>query len=163
MLARGALPDDPVRFHLGSGITAYHEHYVVAGDWNGDGRDTLGVYDPRSSSFQIRSHNAAGDPDIVVTVGNRASVGLAGDWDGDGDDGIGLFDTDRNRFTLFNEIGSAKPDHTFPFGEGAVWPVSGDWNGDGVDTIGVVNKVTGILHLRNLNAAGPPSVVVEPR
>jgi hypothetical protein len=36
----------------------------VAGDWNGDGVDTPGFFDPRTATWQLRNSNTTGRPDV---------------------------------------------------------------------------------------------------
>ncbi len=52
----------------------------VAGDWNGDGIDSVGIY--RGGVFYLRNSNTQGVADIVFAFGNAGDDPLAGDWDG---------------------------------------------------------------------------------
>jgi len=170
MLRLGLAPDAlSRRFHFGFAQTAFHRAMPVAGDWDGDGRDTIAIYDPRAARFTLTDRNVAraaetsfafGEP-TVATDDGTAVYALAGDWDGDGRDSIGLFSAPANVFRLRNENSAGPPDLVFAFGQGNRRPVVGDWDGDGIDTIGVLDPATGIAVLRNENAAGPPDLEVE--
>lgn len=170
MLRLGYGEDAPERrFHHGSGTTAFSQYQAVSGDFDGDGRDTVGVYDLRTATFTLLNLNAAGAPEIVFRYGQpvlpsddvAGVIAVAGDWDGDGVDTIGLFDLATNEFRLRNENSAGEADLAFVFGSGAVRPVVGDWDGDGVDTIGVFASAMGIAHLRNSNSAGEADLAFD--
>ena len=80
----------------------------VVGDWNGDGRDSVGLYDPATSTFYLRNTNCLQGPndkgyaDIVFNYGpaNCGMLPVAGDWDGSGKDGIGLYSQATSTFYL---------------------------------------------------------------
>jgi len=52
----------------------------VAGDWNGDGIDTIGIY--RDGVFYLSNSNSTGFADIVFVLGNSGDFPIAGNWDG---------------------------------------------------------------------------------
>jgi hypothetical protein len=47
---------------------------IVAGDWDGDGDDTVAVYRPASGMFYARNSNSAGNANSQVYVGPQAGV-----------------------------------------------------------------------------------------
>ena len=49
----------------------------VAGDWNGDGIDTIGVYRPSTGQFLLRNSNTNGIPEDFVPL--LAVIPLYGD------------------------------------------------------------------------------------
>ena len=116
----------------------------LAGDWNGNGKDTIGVYSPSISTFFLDYDNdgkADGNP---IQFGVFGDIPIVGDWDGDGKDEIGIYrsaDPDKNFandstfFLDFNNDGIA--DKKVEFGMFGDIPVIGDWNKDGRDEIGV--------------------------
>jgi len=54
----------------------------VTGDWNADGKTTVGLYHPQSGAWKVRNTNSAGDPDATFQFGPAgASVPVTGDWD----------------------------------------------------------------------------------
>jgi hypothetical protein len=131
----------------------------VAGDWDGDGFDSVGLYDPLASAFHLVNRNATGPAALTFVFGSPGAgwLPIAGDWNGDGRDSIGLFDPATARFHLRNALGPGPADLTFAFGPpGAGWlPVAGDWNGDGRDSVGLFAPATSVFHLRDQNGAGP--------
>jgi hypothetical protein len=52
----------------------------LAGDWDGDGIDSIGIY--RNGLFYLRNSNTQGFADMVFALGNNGDVPIAGDWDG---------------------------------------------------------------------------------
>ena len=106
----------------------------VAGDWNGDGIDTVGVFN--AGSWALRNSNSAGAADITVLFGIApGSRPVVGDWNGDGIDTIGVLlpsnvlgattfglnNVNANLTGLFDILAA--------FGEDGDLPVSGDWDG----------------------------------
>ncbi len=119
----------------------------VAGDWDGDGRDTVGLYNPATATVYLRNSNAPGQADVTFVYGPAGSgwTPTAGDWDGDGRDTIGLYSTKTSMFYLrnVNECGCA--DATFRYGPvNCGWlPIVGDWftlkplGGEALSAVGV--------------------------
>ncbi|HYP26237.1 MAG TPA: M12 family metallo-peptidase [Blastocatellia bacterium] len=123
---------------------------AVAGDWNGDGIDTIGVY--RNGDFLLRNSNTNGFADIVVTFGAPGDLPIVGDWNGDGTDTIGIY---RNgTFLLRNSNTPGDPEIVFSLGVTGDVPISGDWDGNGTVTTGVFRPANGALFLKNTNATG---------
>jgi hypothetical protein len=128
-------------FRLGGGEGSL----PVAGDWNGDGVDTIGLYYPHAGWWFL---DVNGDgfwiegTDIDFGFGDGVgSLPVAGDWNGDGIDTIGLYYPhagwwflDVNGDGFWTE--GTDIDFGFGGGEGSL-PVTGDWNGDDVDAIGL--------------------------
>jgi hypothetical protein len=52
----------------------------LAGDWDGDGTVTFGVYRPADSLFQLRNAIAPGPPDVVFRFGPPGSLPVVGAW-----------------------------------------------------------------------------------
>jgi hypothetical protein len=104
----------------------------VAGDWTGNGVDTVGVV--RGNQWLLRTRNSAGQPDISFTFGQPGDIPVVGDWDGDGRDGIGV--VRGTTWILRNTPTPGPPDHTFDFGDADSIPVVGDWDGDGISSPG---------------------------
>jgi|GEM_PF-5444763 len=128
----------------------------IVGDWNGDGRDTAGVYDPGTGFFFLRNSNAPDQPDVTTLVVNpQGSLPIAGDWNGDGVDTVGLYDPASGTFFLRNANTPQANVFTITF-QGSLsglLPVAGDWDGDGIDTLGLYNPSSGAFFLRNSNTA----------
>jgi len=132
--------------------------FPVAGDWDGDGKDTIGLYEPKTGRFYLRNANSAGAPGVVPL--GRPDTGwlpVAGDWFGDDADGVGLYDPASGTFTLVALMRRARP-QPFVFGPPGLRPIVGDWDKDGIDTIGLHDPMTGATLLRNDNSTGDPDV-----
>jgi subtilisin family serine protease len=124
--------------------------YPIAGDWNGDGIDSVGIY--RNGVFYLRNSNTTGFADIVVAFGSPGDQPVVGDWDGDGVDTIGVYRNGTFYLRKSNEPGP--PDLVFTLGDPGDVAIAGDWNGDGIDTCGVFRPSNGIVYLRNSNTTG---------
>jgi parallel beta-helix repeat protein len=145
----------------------------VVGDWNGDGRDTVGLYDPSTSTFYLRNTNGLQGPDdhgyadVVFNYGAPKSgmLPVAGDWDGSGRDGIGLYSQATSTFYLRESTQFQGPsDHGYAdivFNYGAphsrMLPVAGDWDGSGQDGIGLYSQATSMFYLRESTHLQGPS------
>jgi hypothetical protein len=124
--------------------------YPVAGDWNGDGIDTVGSY--RNGVFYLGNSNSTSPAQLVIAFGNPGDQPIVGDWNGDGVDTIGVY---RNgTFYLRNSNTAGPPDLVFNLGDSGDIAIAGDWNGDGIVTVGVFRPSNGTVHLRNSNSTG---------
>jgi subtilisin family serine protease len=131
---------------------------AISGDWDGDGRATIGLYDPATSTFYLKNSHGSGYADVAFGYG-PAGLGwlpLAGDWDGDGVDTVGLYDPNTASFFLRNSHAAGNPDVLFVYGPGGFgWePIIGDWDGDGVDTVGLYDPAMSVFYLRNSLSSG---------
>lgn len=120
----------------------------LVGDWDGDGRDGIGVYRPSTGLIYMKNALNDGATDLTVRFGQPGDVLLAGDWDGDGYDAPGLYRPREARFMLVIGKPGLYEARSVAFGTVGSTPVVGDWNGDGRDGIGVADAA-GVLYLRN--------------
>jgi hypothetical protein len=124
---------------------------AVAGDWDGDGIDGVGVF--RTLAATGNNWFLADNPAALGTnysfaygsgVAAYGDLPVAGDWDGDGFDTIGVFRTTTNTWHLSNALG---PPTAFAFvsqfAQSGDVPVAEDWNGDGTDDVGLYRPSTG--------------------
>jgi uncharacterized protein YkwD len=121
----------------------------VSGDWNGNGRETAGVF--KDGVWYLSNSHTSG-ADRVVHFGRRGDIPVVGDWNGTGRDTIGIVRDDQ--WHLKNSLSGGRPDIRFTYGRvtrGDI-PLVGDWNGTGRDTIGIVRD--GQWHLRNRLSGG---------
>lgn len=126
------------------------EDIPVAGDWDGDGIDSIGIY--RNGVFYLKNSNETGYADMVFAFGADGDLPVAGDWDGDGIDTIGVY---RNGlFMLRNTNDSGSADMQFALGIPGDVPLAGDWDGVGGDSCGVFRPTNGLIYLKNDNATG---------
>ena len=109
---------------------------AVVGDWDGDGRDTVGVYNPASRRFSFRPQLLSDDP-IVTTppIGQFGAVPVAGNWDGAGGDEVGLYEPWSGQFHFY-DLAGAEVWPAQAIGSAGDLPIVGDWNGDRVDEAG---------------------------
>ena len=124
--------------------------YPVAGDWDGNGTATIGIY--RNGIFYLRNSNTVGFADIVFAFGTPGDQPVAGDWDGDGLDTIGVYS--NGQFLLRNSNSAGVANMSFYLGNPGDVGIAGDWNGDGMDTTGVFRPSNGIFFLKNANTTG---------
>ena len=126
--------------------------YPVAGDWDGNGTATIGIY--RNGSFYLRNSNTLGFADLVFAFGTPGDQPIAGDWNNDGTDTIGVFRTSTGQFLLRNSNDTGPADMSFYLGNVGDVGIAGDWDGDGFDTTGVFRPSNGIIFLKNTNTTG---------
>ncbi len=128
------------------------------GDWDGNGTDTIGFYDPATATFFLRNSNSPGFADIAFGFGapGIGALPVCGDWDGDGTTTVGIYVPSTGAFFLKNSNTPGGADIVFQFGAaaGGYVPVAGDWNGDGIDSIGLYSAASGVFFLKNTNASG---------
>ena len=110
----------------------------VAGDWNGDGVATIGVFAGGRWHLDSDGDGEFNDVDEEKTFGAVGDIPVVGDFNGDGIDELGVYrgtqfilDTNRNfRIDDGDKVLPAPPGR----------PVVGDWDGDGIDDVGVVEQ-----------------------
>jgi hypothetical protein len=61
----------------------------VAGDWDGDGRDTVALFRRADATFVLRDDSGTALP--ALRYGTAGDLPLAGDWEGDGRDTVGVY------------------------------------------------------------------------
>jgi hypothetical protein len=110
----------------------------VAGDWDGDGTCTIGVYLPSQERFFLRNSNSSGAADagnfkFNVTAAASDETPVVGDWNDDGSTTVGAYYGAQERFFLRNANSSGAADAgNFKFNVTAApsdeTPVIGDWD-----------------------------------
>ncbi len=129
----------------------------VAGDFNGDGIDTVSTFN--NGVWKISNFNVAvggyGVGSTTVNFGATGDLPVVGDWNGDGIDTVGVFRPLTGQFLLSNSLTAAPPtDITVIFGTNGDKPVAGDWDGDGIDSTGVFRPTANQFFLTNDNVLG---------
>lgn len=120
---------------------------TLAGDWDGDGDDEVGLYDEATSAFFFRADDGTTTFENFGPL-NQGWVALSGDWDGDGADGIGMYDAETSAFFFRTDDGVTSFTNYGPLNEN--WkPITGDWDGDGQDGIGLYDPDAAIFYLQN--------------
>lgn len=136
------------------------EESPVFGDWNGDGKEKLGIY---ANGTWILDYNGNGQwdgatVDKLVHFGGPGWTPLVGDWSGDGKakigahkDGTWLLDYDGNY------AWNPPTDKLLFWGGPGFTPVIGDWNHSGSAKIGVHKEGLWLLDYDGNFAWNPPS------
>ena len=104
---------------------------VYAGDWDGNGTDTLMVR--RGNVFYIRNSTTSGPADGVFAYGDPGDTVLVGDWDGNGSDTLAV----RRGGTYFikNSVNTGTADTVFSYGDPGDPVLVGNWDGQDGDTL----------------------------
>lgn len=148
-----------IEFEFGTGASG---PLAVAGDWNDDGRDTIGIFRRMDGHWLLRNANSGGGPSLdFVYQPFTGGTPVVGDWNGDGIDTIGFFRCTTGEWFLRNSNSAGSTSLRFQYGPASpdqsncAQPVVGDWDDDGDDTVGV--RIPGLKtwKLRNSNSAGP--------
>jgi uncharacterized protein with PhoU and TrkA domain len=105
----------------------------VAGDWNGDGVDTIGVFRDGQWLMDSDGDGHLTEQDRTIEFGQPGDIPLVGDWDGDGVDQVGLYRQGRWILDSNQDGRLDNVDRVFEMGNCADRPVVGDWDGDGMD------------------------------
>lgn len=137
-------------------------HYkVVSGDWNGDGKTTVGVISKSGGNLRwlLRNANSGGVADLTFDYGNTNDIPIVGDWNGDGSVTVGVIRKSGSnwRWLLRDHNSSGYAQYDFVYGNTSTTPVSGDWDGDGIWTPGVISKSGNNLRWLLRNKLGPGS------
>ncbi|MBA8988918.1 hypothetical protein FHW23_000150 [Curtobacterium pusillum] len=142
----------------------------VAGDWNGDGADSIAWYRYSDASWHMSDDLSGGPSDAAFIwgpAGDTSITPIVGDWDGDGKDTVGWYRPSDGSYHLANANTTSASSSAFqwgPAGNTSVKPVVGDWDGDGKDTVGWYRPSDGSYHLANANntTAGSSAFVAGP-
>jgi hypothetical protein len=96
-----------------------------AGDFDGDGVDTVGLHRVSTGLVYLRNTHTQGNADVQYIFGDPGDAIVAGDWEGDGADTPGLLRPTEARFYLNFDHGGGAADIDFLFGEPGWLPVAG--------------------------------------
>ncbi|QDU25163.1 Serine-aspartate repeat-containing protein D precursor [Anatilimnocola aggregata] len=105
----------------------------IAGDWNGDGIRSIGVYRDGKWHFDMDGDGRWSKGDETARFGEKGDLPVVGDFNGDGIEEIGIF---RNGKWIVDMNGNREidaADRVFELGGNGDLPVVGDFNGDGID------------------------------
>jgi hypothetical protein len=130
-----------------------HDRFLAC-DWNGDGRETPGVF--RSGTWIVSSAPNGGGPLTIFSYGRGTDIPICGDWNRNGRDTPGI--VRDGQWHLRNSLSGGPGQISFAYGRvtrGDI-PLVGDWNRDGRDTPGIVRD--GQWHLRNSHTGGPGQI-----
>jgi hypothetical protein len=130
----------------------------VTGDWDGDGVDTVGVFDPSTAGWKIRNSNTAGVPDATFAFGPTGATPLVGDWDGVGGDGVGAYDPATHVWTMRESASGGFAGYALLYElDPRALRGAGDWDATVGDSPGGVEP-GGTVKLRNALSSGTPNI-----
>jgi hypothetical protein len=127
----------------------------LAGDWNGDDIDGIGLY--KDGVFLLRQTASDGPPEMTFRYG-ASEPGwrpVAGDWNGSSNSTVGLYK--EGLWLLSNTLPAIADVRPIRFGRAGWTPVVGDWDQNGTTTIGVFRA--GVWELSNVNAGISPDTI----
>jgi hypothetical protein len=110
---------------------------AVAGDWNGDGIYTIGIFRNGVWYLDMDGDGRWSEGDLMVEFGQEGDLPVVGDWTGDGITKIGVYRNGTFYLDTNNNHKLDATDKVFQLGGPGDKPVAGDWNGNGVDKVGV--------------------------
>lgn len=131
--------------------------YPIVGDWDGDGVDTIGVYDSSTGVFNLRDSNSPGAPThtYTFTLGNPGDKPLAGKWDNTmAGDGTGVHRPSNGIIYMRRSLTTGTDDYYAVLGNPGDVGLAGDWDGNGFDSAGVYRGSEGHFYLTNVNGGG---------
>lgn len=124
----------------------------VTGDWDGDGRATMGLR--RGNILYLDNDGSGGLAGATLAFGRADDNLLVGDWDGDGKD---TFAVQRdNVFYVINDLSGGVAPISFAYGRATDEAWADDWDKDGKDSISVA-RLDGAehhLYVKNSLAGG---------
>ena len=131
----------------------------LAGDFDGDGCDSLSIYRPSESRIfvinELGSNNAGlGAAEFDFVFGNPGDKPFVGDFDGNGIDTVGLHRESTGLVYFRNTLTTGVAHSQFIYGDPGDVLVAGDWDGDGDDTVAVYRPSNGLLYVKLNNTQG---------
>ncbi len=109
----------------------------IAGDWNGDGIRSIGVFRKGQWLFDKDGDGRLSSQDETAQFGEEGDQPIVGDFNGDGIDEIGIYRAGR---WIIDSNGNRRidaEDQQLDLGDATQTPVVGDFNGDGTDEPGL--------------------------
>ncbi len=133
----------------------------IAGDWDGDGIDTPGIYRNVNGvmTFFLINNNTGGFADISFAFGGVGDIPIAGDWDGNGTVTCGVYRPGVQTFFLRNALAGGNPDLvvTITGAQATDYPIAGRWTAtSNITGLGLYRPSTGRFLLKNANVSGAP-------
>ncbi len=127
-------------------------NYPVVGDWDGDGVDSIGIYDQLQGVFLLRDSNIPGVPNYSFVLGNPNDQPMAGRWTSDmTHDGVGVFRASNGILYLKKSLVTGFSDFFAVMGNPSDLGVAGDWNNDGLVSVGVYRPGVSRFYVTNNN------------
>lgn len=121
----------------------------MSGNFTGDDRDDLVLYDPPTKAWYI--HDARdGFYDTGLRLGSDGALPLIGDVDGDGQSDLAVYQPADGVWSIYRVDGSAIREQV-TFGLTGCIPFMHDYNGDGHDDLGHYSPSSGAWDVRALD------------
>ncbi len=122
----------------------------IAGDWNGDGVDTIGVYRSATGFYYLSDSNTSPTLSYNFIFGNPGDTPFAGKWTADMTaDGVGVYRNSNGILYQRKSLTSGFDDFFAIFGNPGDQGFAGDWDGDGFDSVGVYRSANQTWYLSN--------------
>lgn len=140
-------------YNLGSAVQAhwgYSGTVPVLGDYNGDGRDDLAVFDESRGNWYVYDISNNVVLAWQVNWGYRGCVPVPGDYDGDGRSDLAVYAPLSGKWYIWSLTkGVLSWGARWGFAEGV--PVPGDYNGDGSDDMAIYDTAKGDWYIKTLS------------
>jgi hypothetical protein len=139
----------------------------VVGDWDGDGKDTVGWYRPSDASWHLASSNSTSLTSTTFVwgiAGDATLQAVAGDWNGDGKATAGWYRPSDASWHLAASNSASPATTAFvwgPAGNTTVKAIVGDWDGNKTASVGWYRPSDASFHVTNTNAASGTSITAN--
>ncbi len=116
----------------------------VVGDFDGDGKADVALYDQTSSVFFVLK---SGGGSIVLPFGDpaHANVAVPGDFDGDGKADLAIYDRSTATYSLINSSDGASRVQRFGNPNHTNVPIAGDFDGDGKADLAIYDQTSAVF------------------
>ncbi len=122
----------------------------VAGDWNGDGVDTIGVYRGTTGVYLLSDSNTVPAVTYSLVFGNPGDTPFAGKWtSGATHDGVGVYRNSNGILYQKDNLTTGFSDYFAVFGNPGDQGYGGDFNGNGFDSIGIYRSSNQTWYMTN--------------
>jgi len=146
-----------------------------SGDWNGDGKDTVGWYEQHSGLCGVYPFGPNWCPDRLFLYSAPHTSGVNTpeevkyrEDDQEIDDTRDYLGVDRAKESTYQDVWyyedgefrNVVGDHMLDFGEDGDIPVVGDWDGNGLDGVGIFRRSNSTFYLSNSTTTGIVDIVI---
>jgi hypothetical protein len=122
----------------------------VAGDWNGDGVDTIGIYRGATGVYFLSDSNTTPTATYSLVFGNPGGTPFAGKWTADmTHDGVGVYRNSNGILYQKKQLTTGFSDYFAIYGNPGDQGVGGDWDGNGFDSVGIYRSSNQTWFLSN--------------
>ena len=118
----------------GAGLGAAEVSYVFgisgdepfAGDFDGDGTDTVGLYRPYTSTVYLKNTHVGGAADMTFPFGERSDTPIVGAWTGTADT-VGVYRPSDGMFHVRHTNTAGAADASYEYGYAKYLPIAGSF------------------------------------